>query len=63
MYQIKILDVSSDTPSVLKTYEKMDIMFRVDIEDYTMYLNRIQYNGTAYVDADQDMIMNGRRWK
>lgn len=23
-----------------------------------MYLNRIQYNGTAYVDADQDMIMN-----
>lgn len=27
MYQIKILDVSSDTPSVLKTYEKMDIMF------------------------------------
>ena len=30
----------------------------LDIEDYTMYLNRIQYNGTAYVDADQDMIMN-----
>ena len=23
-----------------------------------MYLNRIQYNGTAYVDAEQDMIMN-----
>ena len=59
MYQIKILDVSSDTPSVLKTYEKNGYYVSgVDIEDYTMYLNRIQYNGTAYVDADQDMIMN-----
>ena len=30
----------------------------IEIEGYTMYLNRIQYNGTAYVEADQDMIMN-----
>ena len=59
MYQIKILDVSSDEPSVLKTYEKNGYYVSgVDIDDYTMYLNRIQYNGTAYVDADQDMIMN-----
>ena len=51
--------MSSDTPSVLKTYEKNGYYVSgVDIEDYTMYLNRIQYNGTAYVDADQDMIMN-----
>ena len=50
MYQIKILDVSSDTPSVLKTYEKNGYYVSgVDIEDYTMYLNRIQYNGTAAV--------------
>lgn len=33
-------------------------MSGIEIEGYTMYLNRIQYNGTAYVDAEQDMIMN-----
>ncbi len=42
-----------------KTYEKSGyFVSSVSIEDYTMHLNRIQYNGTAYVPADQDMIMN-----
>lgn len=59
MYQIKILDVSSDKLEELKTYEKSGYyVANVEIDDYTMYLNRIQYNGTAFVSADQDMIMN-----
>lgn len=59
MYQIKIMDVSSDTPEVLKTYEKSGYYVSdVTIDGYTMYLNRIQYNGTAFVEADRDMIMN-----
>lgn len=59
MYQVKIVDVSSQEPEELKTYEKSGYYVSgVEIEDYTMYLNRIQYNGTAYVDADQDLIMD-----
>ncbi len=59
MYQIKIMDVSSDTPEVLKTYEKSGYYVSdVTIDGYTIYLNRIQYNGTAFVEADRDMIMN-----
>lgn len=59
MYQIKILDVVSDELKELKTYQKDGYYVSdVEIEDYTMYLNRIRYNGTAYVDADRDMIMN-----
>lgn len=59
MHQIKIVDVSSGNMEELKTYEKNGYyVASVEIDDYTMYLNRIQYNGTAYVSADQDMIMN-----
>ena len=59
MYQIKILDVASDQQEVLKTYEKAGYYVSdAEIDDYTMYLKRIRYNGTAYVSADQDMIMN-----
>ena len=59
MYRIKILDVSSEEPQELKTYEKNGYYVAgVDINDYTMHLRRIQYNGTAYVSADEDMIMN-----
>lgn len=60
MYQVQIVDVSSSgKPEILKTYEKSGYFVSgIRIEDYTMYLDRIQYNGTAYVDADQDMIMN-----
>ena len=35
-----------------------DYVQNIAISGYTIYLNRIQNNGTAYVDADQDMIMN-----
>lgn len=59
MYQIKIIDVTSDGLEELKTYQKSGYYVSdVKIDDYTMYLNRIRYNGTAYVSADQDMIMN-----
>ena len=59
MYQIKIVDVTTEELSELKSYEKRGYYVSdVEIDDYTMYLNRIRYNGTAYVPADQDMIMN-----
>lgn len=59
MYQIKIVDVSGKEQEVLKTYEKSGYFVSgIEIENYTMYLNRIQYNGTAYVEAERDMIMN-----
>lgn len=59
MYKIKITDVASEELSELKTYQKNGYYISsVEIDDYTMYLNRIKYNGTAYVDADQDMIMD-----
>lgn len=59
MYQIKIVDLSSEEPSVIKTYEKEGYYVSgIELEGYTMYLNRIQYNGVAYVEADQDMIMD-----
>ena len=59
MHQIRIVDVSTKDLTVQKTYEKSGyFVSSVSIEDYTMHLNRIQYNGTAYVPADQDMIMN-----
>ena len=59
MYQVKIMDTSSEDQEILKTYEKPGYYVQsITINGYTMYLNRIQNNGTAYVDADQDMIMN-----
>lgn len=59
MCKIKIVDVVSEELTELKTYQKNGYYISgVEIDDYTMYLNRIKYNGTAYVDADQDMIMD-----
>ena len=59
MYQIKIVDVSGKEQEILKVYEKEGyFVSSIEIEDYTMHLNRIRYNGTAYVEADRDMIMN-----
>ena len=59
MYQIKIVEVTGDEVNVLKKYEKNGYYVSgVEIRDYTMYLNRIRYNGTAYVGEDQDMIVN-----
>ncbi len=59
MYQVKIMDTSSDQHDILKTYEKAGYYVQgISMSGYTIYLNRVQNNGTAYVDASQDMIMN-----
>ena len=59
MNQIKIMDTSEESHDILKTYQKDGYYISsVDISGYTIYLNRIQFNGTAYVAADQDTIMN-----
>lgn len=57
MYQVKIADAESLKD--LKSYEKPGYYVSdIEIDDYIMYLNRIQFNGMAYVDANQDTIMN-----
>lgn len=59
MYQIKIVDVTSEQMTELKVYEKSGYFISdITIDDDMIHLNRIKYNGTAYVPADQDMIMN-----
>ena len=59
MYQINIAGVQAGEVTILKTYEKEGYYVSdIEIDDYTIYLNRIKHNGTAYVSADQDMIMN-----
>lgn len=58
MYRVCILDTESDH-KILKEYQKPGYYVSgIEIEDYTIYLNRIVHNGTAYVDADLDTIMN-----
>lgn len=57
MYQVRIVDANS--LEVLKSYEKPGYFVKdIAIKDYIMYLNRITYNGMAYVDAAQDTIMD-----
>lgn len=58
MYQVKIMETAEEH-NILKTYQKEGYYISdIEISDYTIYLNRIQFNGTAYVSADQDTIMN-----
>lgn len=57
MYKICIVDSSTMEP--LKEYEKPEYFVSdIAIVDYIMYLNRVQFNGMAYVEASQDTIMN-----
>ncbi len=59
MNEIKIMDTLGEQQEILKTYHKDGyFVSKIEISDYTIYLSRIQFNGTAYVDADQDTIMN-----
>ena len=59
MHQVCIADLTQKQPKTLKTYEKNDYYVSdIRIEDYTMYLERIVFNGITYVAADEDMIMN-----
>lgn len=57
MHQVHIL--AAESMELLKTYEKPGYFVSdIEIEDYIMYLNRIQFNGMAYVEAPRDTIMN-----
>lgn len=57
MYQVKILEAES--LENLKSYEKPGYFVSgIEIRDYIMYLNRMQFNGMAYVEAPTDTIMN-----
>ena len=57
MYQVRIAD--AQFLENLKSYGKDGYFVSgIEIEDYIMYLNRIQFNGMAYVEATQDTIMN-----
>lgn len=57
MHQVMI--VSAETQEVLKSYQKEGYYVSdIEIDDSIMYLNRIQFNGMAYVEAPQDTIMN-----
>lgn len=57
MYKVMITDGS--TLNILKEYQKPDYYVQsVEIYDYIMYLNGIQFNGMAYVEAERDIIRN-----
>lgn len=59
MYRINVASMISGDAKVIKTYEKDGYYISaVDIDGFTIYLNRIQYSGGHYVNAAQDMIMN-----
>lgn len=59
MYRINIASLVSGDVKILKTYEKEGYYISdIEIDGFTIYLNRIQHNGSAYVSVAQDMIMN-----
>lgn len=59
MSQLNIAQVQSGQVAILKTYTKSGYYISdIEIEDYTIYLNRMKQNGNFYVVAEQDMIMN-----
>lgn len=59
MCKINIAGLVAGDVKILKTYEKEGYYISdVEIDGFTIYLNRIQRNGDAYVSATQDMIMN-----
>ena len=59
MYKICIMDIGAGTHDVLKEYQKDGYFISgIQLSDYTIYLNRLTYNGMAYVQADADTIMN-----
>ena len=59
MYQMNITSLTGGEVKLLKTYEKEGYYISgIEMEGFIIYLNRMQYNGSAYVMADTDMIMN-----
>lgn len=59
MCRINIAGLVSGDIKMLKSYEKEGYYISgIEIDGFTIYLNRTQYNGTTYVNVAQDMIMN-----
>lgn len=59
MSQLNIAQVQSGQVTILKTYAKSGYYISdIEIEDFTIYLNRMKQNGSSYVVAEKDMIMN-----
>lgn len=59
MSHVYIVETAEENHGILKDYSKAGyLVSSIEVEDYTIYLNREQYNGTTYVPADTDTIMN-----
>lgn len=59
MYKINIMETEDTEQKLLKTYQKDGYyVSEIEVKDYTIALNRIQFNGTAYAPASKDTIMN-----
>lgn len=59
MFKVNIVGFTTGEAKILKAYEKEGYYISdIEIDGFTIYLNRIQHNGSTYVDVAQDMIMN-----
>lgn len=59
MYGVNIASFTAGDVKILKNYEKEGYYISdIEIDGFTIYLKRMQYNGDGYVAAMQDMIMN-----
>ncbi|MGN0482249.1 MAG: hypothetical protein ACI4HI_01730 [Lachnospiraceae bacterium] len=59
MYAVKIIDTESKSHEVLKEYQKPGFFVSdISISGNSINLKRMQYNGSAYVEADEDTIKN-----
>lgn len=59
MSYVRIVEIEGENHDILMEYHKKNYYISdIEISDFTIYLNRIEYNGTAYVEATPDTIMN-----
>ncbi len=59
MFRMNIAKIASGEIEILKTYEKEGYYIsEIEIDGFTIYLERMTYNGSAYVETSSDMIMN-----
>lgn len=59
MGHVYIVETAGEEHGILKDYSKPGyLVSSIEVQDYTIYLNRERHNGTTYVPADTDTIMN-----
>ena len=59
MNKIMISELTAQKMETIKTYQKEGYyVSNIEIDGFTIYLNRVRLNDGAYIDADLDMIMN-----